>query len=125
MPRSRPPSALLVRLSRTTTRLAGLAGLALLAASVAACGSNGGSGPEPGTLVLEAAMSCSSGPVTITVDGGTPVAAQLIPGQAMRSFALTPGRHMVAAQRTNGSMRWGPMEVIVQSKATLTVVMQC
>lgn len=122
MPRSRPSSALLVRLSRLTTRLAGLA---LLASSVAACGSNGGSGPEPGTLVFEAAMSCSSGPVTITVDGGTPLDAQLIPGQAMRSFALSPGRHMIAAQRKNGSGRWGPMEVIIQSRATLTVIMQC
>ena len=99
MSRPLPLYALLVRLLRLTTCLVVLA---LLATSVAACGSDGGSDPEPGTLVLEAELSCSAGPVTIAVDGGTPVDAQMIPGQAIRSFALTPGRHTVAAERGDG-----------------------
>jgi hypothetical protein len=115
-----PPSR--NRVLRTTLRAATLV-IALFA--LAACGGDEGTAPEPGVLALVAASNCPSASVGISIDGGTEVQAAMTPGQTVRSFSLSPGRHTVEARMVSGEWSWPEMAVIIESKQTYQLQMQC
>ena len=107
---------------RTTTTL--LLASALVV-GLAACGDDDGTGPAPGTLVLEGGMECPSVQVAISVDGGQEVQASLQPGETVRSFSLSAGTHTIAARMIDGELFWPELAMTIESKRTYTVVMQC
>ena len=107
-----------IRLARTRLATALVAASVALAPLVAACGDQAAD-PNVGTLVITADANCPSTSVTISVDGRAAVQANMRPGQAVRSFQLSPGTHTVAISG------FSTTSVPITRNETFTLILRC